>query len=91
MLDRLGEGIASTSSLSTRPLASSLRSRCPLGRRDEGRDFIKQLTAQGSTDINRALLEAVAGADKERPTVVIFMTDGLPTVGEKNPIVSSRT
>ncbi|MCU0503223.1 MAG: VWA domain-containing protein [Anaerolineae bacterium] len=38
-----------------------------------------------STDINRALLEAVAGADKERPTVVIFMTDGLPTVGEKNP------
>ena len=57
----------------------------PLSRRAEGREFIKRLTAQGSTDINRALLEAVTSADKERPTIVIFMTDGLPTVGETNP------
>jgi Ca-activated chloride channel family protein len=57
----------------------------PLSRRNEARDFINRLTAQGSTDINRALLEAVAGADRERPTVVLFLTDGLPTVGEKDP------
>ncbi|MDQ1301568.1 MAG: Ca-activated chloride channel, partial [Chloroflexota bacterium] len=56
-----------------------------LGRRDEARDFIRRLTAQGSTDINRALLEGIAGADLARPTVVLFLTDGLPTIGEKDP------
>ncbi|MCX6032605.1 MAG: VIT domain-containing protein [Chloroflexi bacterium] len=56
-----------------------------LNRRAEGLDFVNKLTAQGSTDINRALLEALAGADKERPTVLIFLTDGLPTMGEINP------
>lgn len=50
-----------------------------------GHRFIRDLAALGSTDINRALLEALAGADRERPTVVIFLTDGLPTVGELNP------
>jgi Ca-activated chloride channel family protein len=57
----------------------------PAARRTEGVDFIKRLTAQGSTDINRALLEALAGADPARPTVLIFLTDGLPTAGEVNP------
>ena len=56
-----------------------------LNRRAEGQEFVNKLTAQGSTDINRALLEALAGADKERPTVLIFLTDGLPTMGEVNP------
>ena len=51
----------------------------------EGRAFIQKLQAAGSTDINRALLEAVYGADSERPTVVIFLTDGLPTAGETDP------
>lgn len=35
----------------------------------------------GSTDINRALLEAASMAGKERPTYLIFLTDGLPTAG----------
>lgn len=56
-----------------------------LGERAAGRAFIDKLRAAGSTDINRALLEAVAGADSERPTVVIFLTDGLPTAGEIDP------
>ncbi len=43
--------------------------------------WIDRLSAQGSTDINRALLEAVALADNERPTYLIFLTDGLPTEG----------
>ncbi len=51
----------------------------------DGRAFIKGLTAQGSTDINRALLEAVAGVADTRPTVIIFMTDGQPTAGETVP------
>ncbi len=57
----------------------------PAARAAEGHAFIRRLTAAGSTDINRALLEALAGARAERPTVVIFLTDGLPTVGEENP------
>ncbi len=44
--------------------------------------WVDRLSAQGSTDIQRALLEAAALADRERPTYLIFLTDGLPTVGE---------
>jgi len=54
-------------------------------RRGEGREFVQRLTAQGSTNIQRALLEALAGADAQRPTVLIFLTDGLPTAGETVP------
>ncbi len=50
--------------------------------RGQARDFVDRLEAVGSTDINRALLEALAMADESRPTTVIFLTDGLPTVGE---------
>jgi len=44
--------------------------------------WVDRLSARGSTDINLALLEAAAMADKERPTYLIFLTDGLPTTGE---------
>ncbi len=43
--------------------------------------WVDSLSAAGSTDINRALLEAAAVADQERPTFLIFLTDGLPTEG----------
>lgn len=43
--------------------------------------WIDDLSAQGSTDINRALLEAASLVDKERPDYLIFLTDGLPTEG----------
>jgi Ca-activated chloride channel family protein len=43
--------------------------------------WVDRLSAAGSTDINRALLEAAAVADRERPTYLIFLTDGLPTEG----------
>lgn len=56
-----------------------------VSQRQAGRDFVDKLQAAGSTDINRALLEAIAGADPSRPTVVIFLTDGLPTAGETDP------
>ncbi len=57
----------------------------PLNQAAAARDFVDKLQAAGSTDINRALLEAIAGADPSRPTVVIFLTDGLPTAGETDP------
>ncbi len=66
-------------STSSRHFARSL---VPGDERGEAHDFVRRLAAGGSTDINRALLEAVAMADAERPTVIVFLTDGLPTVGE---------
>lgn len=57
----------------------------PLSQRAEGQRFVDSLVAAGSTDIERALLEALAGADPERPTVLIFLTDGLPTAGQTDP------
>lgn len=54
----------------------------PLDQLANAKQFVSELSAGGSTDINRALLEALAQVDPERPTVIVFLTDGLPTVGE---------
>jgi Ca-activated chloride channel family protein len=43
--------------------------------------WVRNITANGGTDINRAMLEALDTADRERPAVIIFLTDGLPTEG----------
>lgn len=54
-------------------------------------NWIDDLRASGSTDINRALLEALAeleaaeGERADRPAYVLFLTDGQPTVGEIEP------
>jgi Ca-activated chloride channel family protein len=66
-------------STSTRHYARDL---VPADERGEARDFVARLEANGSTDINRALLEALAMANGQRPTILIFLTDGLPTTGE---------
>ena len=68
-------------STGTQAYASGLR---PASSRDDARNFVSRLKAEGSTDINRALLEAMNGADKERPTILIFLTDGQPTTCETN-------
>lgn len=57
--------------------------------RTSAADWIADLDATGSTDINRALLEAIAQLDAEdpnRPAYLIFLTDGLPTQGERDVI-----
>jgi Ca-activated chloride channel family protein len=69
-------------STSTRPYARDL---VPADERGEARDFVARLEANGSTDINRALLEALDMVDEERPAILIFLTDGLPTIGEIDP------
>jgi Ca-activated chloride channel family protein len=66
-------------STSTRHYARDL---VPAAERGEAAAFVARLDANGSTDINRALLEALDMADQERPTILIFLTDGLPTTGE---------
>ena len=53
----------------------------PASEAAEARSWLDGLRAEGSTDINRALLEAAAMVDPERSTYVIFLTDGLPTEG----------
>jgi Ca-activated chloride channel homolog len=58
--------------------ASGMR---PASEAAEARDWIQRLRAAGSTDIQRALLEAAASTRPEHPTYVIFLTDGLPTEG----------
>lgn len=48
-------------------------------------DWIDDLRATGGTDINRALLETLAQfePDSTRPAYILFLTDGLPTQGER--------
>ncbi|MFN2136858.1 MAG: VIT domain-containing protein, partial [Candidatus Promineifilaceae bacterium] len=43
--------------------------------------FIDSLEAVGGTNISEALLEAAALVDSERPSTIIFLTDGLATEG----------
>ncbi|NMB59881.1 MAG: VWA domain-containing protein [Chloroflexi bacterium] len=44
-------------------------------------DWVDSISAGGSTDINRALLSAAKAAESDRPAYLLFLTDGLPTVG----------
>lgn len=67
-----------TFSTSVEVFASRLQ---PVSALKEALAWIDRQAALGSTDINRALLEAVGMADQERPTYLIFLTDGLPTEG----------
>jgi len=53
----------------------------PASEAEEAIAWVKRLEAVGGTDINRALLEALAQTDSGRPAVLIFLTDGLPTEG----------
>jgi Ca-activated chloride channel homolog len=55
--------------------------------RARGENFIKALRPVGGTNINQSLLASLRQfneADRERPKMLVFMTDGLPTVDETN-------
>ena len=54
------------------------------GRR-RGEEFVKALRPVGGTNINQSLLASLGQfAGGERPKILVFLTDGLPTVGETN-------
>jgi Ca-activated chloride channel family protein len=57
------------------------------GRADEAEEFVDDLEADSGTNINEALLEALRQLPGERPELVIFLTDGQPTVGIQDPDV----
>jgi Ca-activated chloride channel family protein len=47
--------------------------------------FIDRLEAKGGTNIDGALQTALKkDSDAKRPRIIVFLTDGLPTVGERN-------
>lgn len=55
--------------------------------RQRGEAFVKGLKPVGGTNINGSLLASLAQFtedNRERPKIIVFMTDGLPTVGTTN-------
>jgi Ca-activated chloride channel family protein len=72
-------------STGTRPWKSALQP-VTAKTREEAIRWVDDLQATGSTDINRALLEALARLNRDedaaRPAYIIFLTDGQPTQGE---------
>ena len=54
------------------------------GRR-RGETFARSLRPVGGTNINQALITAMPQfRASDRPRIIVFITDGLPTVGETN-------
>jgi Ca-activated chloride channel family protein len=52
----------------------------------EARDYLSRVRAEGSTNVMGALGEALAPrAERGRLSLVVFLTDGKPTVGETEP------
>lgn len=53
--------------------------------REAGREFARRLVARGNTNISGALESALEQSSQDgRPHAVVFLTDGLPTSGERN-------
>ncbi len=55
--------------------------------RQRGAAFVKGLKPVGGTNINQSLLASLrqfGEGDRDRPKIIVFMTDGLPTVDETN-------
>ncbi|HET6854169.1 MAG TPA: VIT domain-containing protein [Pyrinomonadaceae bacterium] len=55
--------------------------------RARGETFVKALKPVGGTNINQSLLASLrqfSEAERDRPKMLVFMTDGLPTVDETN-------
>lgn len=54
--------------------------------REKAIAFIDGIEGRGGTNINDALLTALAEKpDPNRPRIIVFLTDGRPTVGIRNP------
>ncbi|MCP4246167.1 MAG: VWA domain-containing protein, partial [bacterium] len=57
--------------------------------RTRAEQFVQQMRAEGGTNINEALLASLQaralGPGGDRPYLIVFLTDGQPTVGETEP------
>ena len=56
----------------------------PVSARDDALYFVDQLKAGGGTNINDALLAATRMLDDSDNGLIIFLTDGLPSIGVRN-------
>jgi len=67
----------------TRLMESGLIQATAEGRR-RGTEFVRRLAPQGGTNIDEALVEGMRQFPREsgRPRMLVFLTDGLPTVGD---------
>ena len=54
----------------------------PASEAEEAAAWVQRLGATGGTDINLALLTALDMVEPGKPTLLLFLTDGLPTEGE---------
>ena len=55
--------------------------------RQRGEAFVKALKPAGGTNINESLLASLSqftDDKRDRPKIIVFLTDGLPTVGDTN-------
>ncbi|MCM8769946.1 MAG: VIT and VWA domain-containing protein [Candidatus Omnitrophica bacterium] len=53
---------------------------------EKAKQAVEEFRASGGTNIEQALTQAVQAKDsKERPCLILFFTDGQPTIGETNP------
>jgi Ca-activated chloride channel family protein len=53
------------------------------GKVNDAVEYVRGVEADGGTDINNALLEGVEQMKQSsNPNIIVFLTDGLPTVGE---------
>lgn len=60
--------------------------RATRGELDEARRWVDGIASGGGTNIADALAEAFrAESSEQRLAIVVFLTDGLPSVGEQNP------
>lgn len=57
----------------------------PASNAQDAIDWTERLQATGGTDINLALLEGMGMVQSGRPTIVVFLTDGLPSEGVTEP------
>ena len=54
--------------------------------RDSALEFVRRIEARGGTAIDEALRSALSlKYDKNRPSMILFLTDGKPTLGETEP------
>ncbi|MBI3360140.1 MAG: VWA domain-containing protein, partial [Chloroflexi bacterium] len=65
-------------STGTRQYARELK---PASEATDAARWVGSIEAEGGTNINMALLEAAGMTEQERPTILIFLTDGLATEG----------
>lgn len=81
ILDHLNEGDRFNVLAFSTDIQSYAEGLRPAKEADQAKTWLRRLSAEGSTDIHQALLRSAELVDESRPTYLIFITDGLPTVG----------